>query len=107
MCSCCSEDQPTEVKLTAAKVLVDCAATVLSSPHLPLGESQLHRKCLPPVDSDKVKLVFQKLKEETFKISSSDVRVCVRACTCVCVCVCVRSVHYSVSVEESLSAAAG
>ncbi|XP_030298445.1 thyroid adenoma-associated protein [Sparus aurata] len=39
VCSCCSEDQPTEVKLTAAKVLVDCAATVLSSPHLPLGLS--------------------------------------------------------------------
>lgn len=102
MCSGCSEDQPTEVKLTAAKVLVDCAAIVLSSPHLPLGESQIYRKCLPPEQSmatDKVKLVFQKLKEKAFKISLSDV--------CVCVCVCLRSVHYSVSVEESLYAAAG
>ncbi|TKS85233.1 mRNA decay activator protein ZFP36L2-B [Collichthys lucidus] len=37
VCSCCSEEQPVEVKLTAAKVLVNCTATVLSSPHLPLG----------------------------------------------------------------------
>nr|XP_046258832.1 thyroid adenoma-associated protein isoform X2 [Scatophagus argus] len=39
VCSCCSEEQPMEVKLTAAKVLVNCTATVLSSPHLPLGLS--------------------------------------------------------------------
>ncbi|XP_027133458.1 thyroid adenoma-associated protein [Larimichthys crocea] len=39
VCSCCSEEQPVEVKLTAAKVLVNCTATVLSSPHLPLGLS--------------------------------------------------------------------
>uniref|UniRef100_A0A8C4DGL9 tRNA (32-2'-O)-methyltransferase regulator THADA n=1 Tax=Dicentrarchus labrax TaxID=13489 RepID=A0A8C4DGL9_DICLA len=39
LCSCCSEEQPMEVKLAAAKVLVDCAASVLSSPHLPLGLS--------------------------------------------------------------------
>ena len=40
VCSGCSEEQPVEVKLTAAKVLVDCTGSVLSSPHLPLGEFQ-------------------------------------------------------------------
>ncbi|XP_034537474.1 thyroid adenoma-associated protein [Notolabrus celidotus] len=39
VCSCCSEEQPEEVKLTAAKVLVTCTSSVLSSPHLPLGLS--------------------------------------------------------------------
>ncbi|XP_065815241.1 thyroid adenoma-associated protein isoform X1 [Labrus bergylta] len=39
VCSCCSEEQPEEVKLTAAKVLVTCASSVLISPHLPLGLS--------------------------------------------------------------------
>lgn len=39
VCSCCSEEQPVEVKLTAAKVLVNCTAAVLTSPHLPLGLS--------------------------------------------------------------------
>lgn len=38
VCSCCSEEQPAEVKLMAANVLVNCTATVLTSPHLPLGE---------------------------------------------------------------------
>ncbi|XP_045927102.1 thyroid adenoma-associated protein homolog isoform X2 [Micropterus dolomieu] len=37
VCSCCSEEQPEEVKLMAAKVLVNCTATVLTSAHLPLG----------------------------------------------------------------------
>lgn len=37
VCSCCSEEQPVDVKLTAAKVLVNCTAAVLTSPHLPLG----------------------------------------------------------------------
>ncbi|KAK5908110.1 hypothetical protein CgunFtcFv8_016195 [Champsocephalus gunnari] len=37
VCSCCSEEQPVEVKLMAAKVLVNCTATVLTSSHLPLG----------------------------------------------------------------------
>lgn len=36
--SCCSQEQPVEVKLTAAKVLVSCTGGVLCSPHLPLGE---------------------------------------------------------------------
>ncbi|XP_042358035.1 thyroid adenoma-associated protein [Plectropomus leopardus] len=39
VCSCCSEEQPAEVKLMAAKVLVSCAGTVLTSSHLPLGLS--------------------------------------------------------------------
>lgn len=54
VCSCCSEEQPEEVKLMAAKVLVNCTATVLTSAHLPLGESQLWnilRKGLPPSKS--------------------------------------------------------
>ncbi|KAK5853649.1 hypothetical protein PBY51_014784 [Eleginops maclovinus] len=37
VCACCSEQQPVEVKLMAAKVLVNCTATVLTSSHLPLG----------------------------------------------------------------------
>ncbi|XP_029377385.1 thyroid adenoma-associated protein isoform X2 [Echeneis naucrates] len=37
VCSCCSEEQPAEVKLMAANVLVSCTGTVLTSPHLPLG----------------------------------------------------------------------
>ncbi|KAI3362945.1 hypothetical protein L3Q82_011619 [Scortum barcoo] len=39
VCSCCSEEQPVEVKLMAAKVLVNCTVTVLTSAHLPLGLS--------------------------------------------------------------------
>uniref|UniRef100_UPI0037E7F30F thyroid adenoma-associated protein n=1 Tax=Semicossyphus pulcher TaxID=241346 RepID=UPI0037E7F30F len=39
VCSCCSEEQPEEVKLTAAQVLVSCTSSVLSGPHLPLGLS--------------------------------------------------------------------
>ncbi|XP_031732003.1 thyroid adenoma-associated protein [Anarrhichthys ocellatus] len=39
VCSCCGEEQPVEVKLTAAEVLVSCTATVLTSAHLPLGLS--------------------------------------------------------------------
>lgn len=38
MCSCCGEEQPGEVKLATAKVLVSCTGSVLSSPQLPLGE---------------------------------------------------------------------
>lgn len=38
VCSCCGEEQPPEVKLAAAKVLVSCAGSVLRSPELPLGE---------------------------------------------------------------------
>ncbi|KAM3863138.1 thyroid adenoma-associated protein [Diretmus argenteus] len=37
VCSCCDENQPAEVKLMAAAVLVDCTATLLISPALPLG----------------------------------------------------------------------
>ncbi|XP_076016993.1 thyroid adenoma-associated protein [Genypterus blacodes] len=37
VCSCCGEEQPAEVKLMAAKVLVSCTATVLTNPALPLG----------------------------------------------------------------------
>lgn len=40
VCSCCGEEQPVEVKLTAAKVLVNSTGNVLTSPRLPLGESQ-------------------------------------------------------------------
>ncbi|XP_034753231.1 thyroid adenoma-associated protein isoform X2 [Etheostoma cragini] len=40
LCSCCSEEQPVEVKLTATTVLVNCTAAVLTSPHLPLGLSK-------------------------------------------------------------------
>ncbi|XP_069001377.1 thyroid adenoma-associated protein [Embiotoca jacksoni] len=39
VCSCCSDEQPEEVKLMAAKVLVNCTSTLLTSPHLPLGLS--------------------------------------------------------------------
>ncbi|XP_037638453.1 thyroid adenoma-associated protein [Sebastes umbrosus] len=39
VCSCSSVEQPGEVKLMAAKVLVNCTATVLTSRHLPLGLS--------------------------------------------------------------------
>ncbi|XP_004554638.3 thyroid adenoma-associated protein [Maylandia zebra] len=37
VCSCCSEERPAEVKLAAAKVLVKCTSTLLTSPRLPLG----------------------------------------------------------------------
>lgn len=37
VCSCCSEEQPAEVKMMVSKVLVKCTAPVLTSPHLPLG----------------------------------------------------------------------
>ncbi|KAF7650134.1 hypothetical protein LDENG_00130920, partial [Lucifuga dentata] len=37
VCSCCSEEQPAEVKLMAASVLVNCTSTVLTNPALPLG----------------------------------------------------------------------
>lgn len=52
VCTCCSEEQPVEVKLMAAKVLVNCTGTLLASPRLPLGESQwwnISAKCLPPM----------------------------------------------------------
>uniref|UniRef100_A0A8D3AXT7 tRNA (32-2'-O)-methyltransferase regulator THADA n=1 Tax=Scophthalmus maximus TaxID=52904 RepID=A0A8D3AXT7_SCOMX len=39
VCSCCSEEQPVEVKLMAANVLVNCTDALLTSPHLPLGLS--------------------------------------------------------------------
>uniref|UniRef100_A0A8C3B078 tRNA (32-2'-O)-methyltransferase regulator THADA n=1 Tax=Cyclopterus lumpus TaxID=8103 RepID=A0A8C3B078_CYCLU len=39
VCSSCGEEQPVEVKLAAAEVLVGCTAPVLTSPHLPLGMS--------------------------------------------------------------------
>ena len=41
VCSCCSEEQPVEVKLMAAKVLVNCTEALLTNPHLPLGESHM------------------------------------------------------------------
>ncbi|XP_072293704.1 thyroid adenoma-associated protein [Eucyclogobius newberryi] len=37
VCSCCSEEQPAEVKVMASKVLVQSTAPVLTSPCLPLG----------------------------------------------------------------------
>lgn len=37
VCSCCSEEHPVEVKMMVSKVLVNCTASVLTSPHLPLG----------------------------------------------------------------------
>lgn len=37
VCLCCSEEQPVEVKMMVAKVLVSCTTSVLTSPHLPLG----------------------------------------------------------------------
>ncbi|XP_071780883.2 thyroid adenoma-associated protein [Centroberyx gerrardi] len=37
VCSCCGEEQPAEVKLMAAEVLVNCTATLLTSAALPLG----------------------------------------------------------------------
>ncbi|KAM4607989.1 thyroid adenoma-associated protein [Polymixia lowei] len=37
VCAGCSEEQPVEVKLTAAEVLVSSMATLLASPALPLG----------------------------------------------------------------------
>ncbi|XP_039994968.1 thyroid adenoma-associated protein isoform X2 [Xiphias gladius] len=39
VCSCCCEEQPVEMKLMAAKVLVNCTNTLLTSPQLPLGLS--------------------------------------------------------------------
>lgn len=39
VCSCCTEEQPVELKLMAASVLVNCTDSVLCSAHLPLGES--------------------------------------------------------------------
>ncbi|XP_068423389.1 thyroid adenoma-associated protein [Clinocottus analis] len=39
VCLSCGEEQPVEVKLAAAEVLVSCTATMLSSKHLPLGLS--------------------------------------------------------------------
>ncbi|MEQ2208771.1 hypothetical protein XENOCAPTIV_013992, partial [Xenoophorus captivus] len=40
VCSCCGEDQPVEVKLMVAKVLVTCSSSLMTNPHLPLGESE-------------------------------------------------------------------
>lgn len=37
VCSRCTDDQPLEVKVAAAKALVSCADGVLTNPHLPLG----------------------------------------------------------------------
>ncbi|KAM6915988.1 thyroid adenoma-associated protein [Xenentodon cancila] len=37
--SCCGEEQPVEMKLTATKVLVNCTSTLLTHRHLPLGLS--------------------------------------------------------------------
>ncbi|XP_072247562.1 thyroid adenoma-associated protein [Leuresthes tenuis] len=39
VCSCSSVEQPEEVKLRAAEVLVNCTSTLLTNPHLPLGLS--------------------------------------------------------------------
>uniref|UniRef100_A0A672GSV2 tRNA (32-2'-O)-methyltransferase regulator THADA n=1 Tax=Salarias fasciatus TaxID=181472 RepID=A0A672GSV2_SALFA len=39
VCSCCCEEQPAEVKMMAAEVLVHCTPALLLSPHLPLGLS--------------------------------------------------------------------
>lgn len=39
VCSSCGEEQPVEVKLAAAEVLVSCTVPVLTSTHLPLGLS--------------------------------------------------------------------
>ncbi|MEQ2177194.1 hypothetical protein GOODEAATRI_001245 [Goodea atripinnis] len=40
VCSCCGEDQPVEVKLIVAKVLVTCSSSLMTNPHLPLGECE-------------------------------------------------------------------
>ncbi|XP_008428609.1 thyroid adenoma-associated protein [Poecilia reticulata] len=37
VCSCSAEDQPVEVKLMVAKVLVTCSSTLMTNPQLPLG----------------------------------------------------------------------
>ncbi|KAK5614862.1 hypothetical protein CRENBAI_010849 [Crenichthys baileyi] len=37
VCSCCGEEQPVEVKLMVAKVLVTCSSSLMTNPHLPLG----------------------------------------------------------------------
>lgn len=39
VCSCCDEEQPVEMKLMAAKVLVSSTDTLLTSSELQLGES--------------------------------------------------------------------
>lgn len=40
VCRCCGDDQPLEVKVTAAMALVSCADGVLTNPQLPLGASR-------------------------------------------------------------------
>ncbi|XP_043991776.1 thyroid adenoma-associated protein isoform X2 [Gambusia affinis] len=37
VCSCSAEEQPVEVKLMVAKVLVTCSSTLMTNPELPLG----------------------------------------------------------------------
>ncbi|KAM4729595.1 thyroid adenoma-associated protein isoform 2-T4 [Anableps anableps] len=37
VCSCSGEEQPVEVKLMVAKVLVTCSSTLMTNPQLPLG----------------------------------------------------------------------
>ncbi|KAF0027159.1 hypothetical protein F2P81_019900 [Scophthalmus maximus] len=50
VCSCCSEEQPVEVKLMAANVLVNCTDALLTSPHLPLDMAGV--SVCPPVAVD-------------------------------------------------------
>ncbi len=106
VCSCCSEEQPMEVKLMAAKVLVNCTATVLTCAHLPLGESQLwnHLTKYLPHSRDK----YFDVNRNAYKSHKSFRNLhFLKLLVCVCVCVCVRSVHHTFSVEESVYAAAG
>uniref|UniRef100_A0A1A8G080 tRNA (32-2'-O)-methyltransferase regulator THADA n=1 Tax=Nothobranchius korthausae TaxID=1143690 RepID=A0A1A8G080_9TELE len=37
LCLCCGEEQPVQVKIIVAKVLVTCASALMMSPRLPLG----------------------------------------------------------------------
>lgn len=75
-----------EVKLTAAKVLVNSTGSVLTSPRLPLGESQCVETPL--------------IQEEHYCVDR-------KSHIFLYVFVFVRSVHHIVSVEESVYAASG
>lgn len=94
MCSCCGEEQPVEVKLMAAKVLVTCTSSLLTHPHLPLGESSTEQP-----NEENRSILFSGIqssrlfKHENKTASSSRAcvsQVCPLRCLCgeVCLCCC-------------------
>lgn len=83
VCWCCGDEQPLEVKVAAAKVLVSCADGVLTNPQLPLGASC----CSTATVEAAVNRRATELHAAVFVL--------------------LRSLQHSVTVEESVHAAAG